>query len=93
MLDDVHSVADRAGRVVGMAEDDESCFVGFVGCDRIGAGIPVIVLSEPGEIGFVPEPRPHHLADVALRSVVGELQPASGMEESRKVKGVLAARA
>ena len=93
MLDDVHAVAHRAGRVVGVAEDDEAGFVGFVGRDRIGAGIPVVVLREPREIGFVREPGPHHLADVGLRGVIGELQPAAGVKEPRKVLGVLALRA
>ena len=93
MLDDVHSVADRAGSVVGVAEDHEARLVGFIGCDRIGAGVPVVVLREPCEIGFVAEPGPHHLADIGFRDVVGELQPAARVKEPRKILGVLAARA
>src|SRR2546425_2589516 len=46
MLDDVDSVAERARRIVGMAEDEKARLVGFVGGDRVGAGKPVIILRE-----------------------------------------------
>jgi len=92
MFDDVDTVAQRAGRVVGMAEDQKACLVGLFGGNRIGAGNPVIVLREPRQIGFVQEPGPYRLADVGLRGVVGELLPASTVEESRKIASVLAPR-
>src|SRR5262245_27346355 len=75
-----------------MAEDEEACLMGFVGRDRIRAGIPLVVLCEPRKIRFVQQPGTYHLADVAVGGVFGELQPSSGVEEARKILSVLGPR-
>jgi hypothetical protein len=89
VLEDVDAIVQRAGRVVGMAEHDKACLVGFVGRDRIGAGNPLIVLREPCEIRFVEEPIPHRLANFGVRGAFRECRTASAVEEPRKIDRVL----
>ena len=93
MLDDVDSVAQRGRRVVSMAEDQKACLVDFVSRDGVGAGKPLVVLREPGQVGFGLQPGPHPLADVRLGGVFGNRRPASAVEEARKTVRVLAPRA
>src|SRR5262245_41831787 len=66
MLDDAYAIAERAWRVVGMTKDNKTCLLGFVGGDCIGASIPIIILGEPRQVGFVQKPSPHHLACQSL---------------------------
>ena len=92
VLDDVHAVAHRAGRVVGVAEHDEAGLVRLVGGDRVGLRVSRIVLGEPCEIRLGREPVPHQLANLGLARAFRKHQPSAGMEEPREVVGVLASR-
>ncbi len=93
MLDDIEAVAQRRGRILGMAEDHDARLVRFIRGDRIGARNRVVVRRKIRHVGLVLEPVAHRLPHFGFARCFGEERAIAAVEHARQIGDRLASGA